>query len=1119
MANQIHLARRTGIRPSEPWYVMLGVLLCSSFAHAQSDEAIEEIVVTGSRLARDPNLAGPLPVQTVNADTIRLSGEFEVSDVINDLPALATSSTSEQSFGVEGFTGIGTNILSLRGLGNERTLVLVNGRRHVAGLGGTGAVDVGSIPASLIERVEVLTGGASAVYGADAVTGVVNFITRDDYEGFSISAQTGLSDRGDGEQLSIAAAFGRNFAANRGNIAITVDYQLDKGLLESERSGRSFASAIPGPNPDLRFQNGEVNPSTTPNIAAFLDFANTGLYPYGLEIPSQDDFVAFFTGRFGSQPDLTDAERELFERAANAPPQAILPEGNFFVTSAYGRINAGNPFTFAGFDPLTPIDLDNNGTPDCLDSFTGYNASFAPAAFGALGGCWNISPDGTYSPASDGLISDFASGYGGQGFDDFQTEPDEILLGNERVTVNLMGHLELTDRLRTFAELKFARQDVRDRQENSFFIDNALGAADNPFLPTFIQPLAQSLGGVAITVDPVYNDPDTTATYTTTRAVIGLEGELDNGWSWETSANYGRYEQDVVNSNRVILDRWFAAIDAVTDPATGEPACRSEVDPNAPLTATAFNFPEFDPGYFTFTPGSGSCVPLNIWAGRPGVSAEAIDWVTTALPTKNELEQFVVTGFLRGNTEDRFELPGGPLTFVAGAEFRYESSSTRSSPLELGVLPPESPFPQGTNIFDVSENNSPVFPAPFLRRNEEGSYDAFDAFFEVAAPIVTDRPGARELSVEAAVRQSEYSTIGGTTTWKASVLYAPTNSVAFRASQSRAVRAPNITELFSPESTTSFLAIDPCDTREIAALAEEDPGLAVQTQANCSDVFESIGLDPFDAQTGEYAFIDPNQAAIIGIDGGNRNLREEEADTTTIGVAFQPEWLNGLSVTIDYWDIEIQDAIDAAFGDDIVAGCYVGDGLDGTFCDLTGREDNPTALNFGGINFIRSTNINFVAIESAGVDFDLRYQFSLGDHALGLTVAGSWLDKVDFLSNPVDSSDRDDRKGEFQRPEWAGNIFVDWARGDFTAQWQARYVGEQLLPFPEIENYRSRFGTSVLMDAVWVHDLSARWHVSNTLQIFGGVKNVNDEMPFITDRAYPASARGRYFFVGVDYAL
>jgi len=167
-------------------------------------EEIEEVVVVGSRIARDPNAGANVPVQSVSSDDIQLSGKLDLGEVLSELPSLLTSNTSSNSatgiFGTgsgetAGASEVGETILQLRGLGVERTLVLVNGRRHVSGVAGTQAVDIGSIPQQLIERVEVLTGGASAIYGADAVTGVVNFVMKDDYEGLNFNVVGGLSGR------------------------------------------------------------------------------------------------------------------------------------------------------------------------------------------------------------------------------------------------------------------------------------------------------------------------------------------------------------------------------------------------------------------------------------------------------------------------------------------------------------------------------------------------------------------------------------------------------------------------------------------------------------------------------------------------------------------------------------------------------------------------------------------------------------------------------------------------------------------------------------------------------------------------------------------------------------
>ena len=206
---------------------------------AASDE-IEEVVVTGSRIARDSNLTGAQPIQGVSSEDIAESGEFALMDVVNDIPALIGSLSQEMSID-SGFAD-GANLLNLRNLGINRTLTLVDGRRHVGGVQGSAAVDIGSIPKQLVERVEVLTGGASAVYGADAVTGVVNFILKDDFEGFEIDVNAAVSGEGDGRQSSIGAIWGKNFSDGRGNIVIAVDYSKDDGLRMSERPGATYGT-------------------------------------------------------------------------------------------------------------------------------------------------------------------------------------------------------------------------------------------------------------------------------------------------------------------------------------------------------------------------------------------------------------------------------------------------------------------------------------------------------------------------------------------------------------------------------------------------------------------------------------------------------------------------------------------------------------------------------------------------------------------------------------------------------------------------------------------------------------------------------------------------------------
>lgn len=222
-------------RPTASLGAMAAALLVTALAPATAqaqdsvtDEAEapaneDQIIVTGSRIARDPNAVAPLPVSTLDAGDFRNFGSTDVTAALRQIPALISSGTVADSL-ERGAGGVGQATLNLRQLGANRTLVLVDGWRHVSGVAGSQTVDVSTIPSALIERVEVLTGGASAVYGADAVTGVVNYVLKEDFEGIQLDAQMGLSTKGDGKSYRIEGVVGQNFAEGRGNITFAAGY-------------------------------------------------------------------------------------------------------------------------------------------------------------------------------------------------------------------------------------------------------------------------------------------------------------------------------------------------------------------------------------------------------------------------------------------------------------------------------------------------------------------------------------------------------------------------------------------------------------------------------------------------------------------------------------------------------------------------------------------------------------------------------------------------------------------------------------------------------------------------------------------------------------------------------
>lgn len=1113
-----------------------------ALAQQPAGTEVEEIVVTGSRIARDPNVGANVPVQSVNADEIQLAGEVDLGEILNDIPALLTSNTSSNSvagiFGTgsgetAGGAEVGETILQLRGLGVERTLVLVNGRRHVAGVGGSQAVDIGSIPQQLISRVEVLTGGASAIYGADAVTGVINFIMKRDFEGFDLNLTGGIAGKGDGERFSASAIYGKNLANGRGNFTISAQYTQRQPITAGSRAfSRNNGIASDDQNPALRFQQGDIDPTGTPNFARFYSpstaFASTdapcdrfggaynycyGFFPTGFPILTADAFINLYTQAFPGDPVpvLTSAELALIERAANAPTRVNLKQHNFSLSAPGGVLLAASPPSPFGFSP--GIDIDGNGVDDCLQSFEGYTSllDFSPPAFAAIGGCWIIEDSGNVRVFQDGLIAGEINQFGPDGIADVFDE-DLLLPETEKFAVNFSGDYQITDGAKFFVEAKYVRQTSEFGGPLNTFWDLLTISPDNPFLSQLPAELAAfgQANGLFITRDPTDLGPNIDEnTRETYRIVAGFEGEMANGWNYEVTANYGKFKLRAEDRNRVIVDRWFAAIDVIDD-GSGNPICRSDVDPTPPPT-TPFDIPAFLPGFFTFNPGDGQCRPANILGGRGAISQDAIDFITSTVINRFETEQFVFSGVITGDTGAFFNTAAGPVAFAVGAEFRSERSKSIFDDLVLGILPVTTPDGNEgellSDIFDGVDDSqrSLVFDSESLIQNVTGNYDVGDVFAEISIPVVRDMQFVQDLTLDAAVRYSDYSTVGSTLTWKVGGSWTPIGGMRFRGTYSVAVRAPNIQELFSPAQGAFFRPIDPCDQAEIDALNDAGDPRGPIRAANC--LADGIGA----------GFSDPLTARFVGETSGNPDLTEETAKSFTIGAILRPAALPGLTLTVDYWNIRINNAIDAPSSQDIVNGCY--DSLvfpDNEFCALVRRNDDPTSPQFNGLEFIRQQQLNIGALEAAGIDFTARYQFDIQEFAVTLSVSGTKMQKLDRFFDPSNPSAVDPELGELQRPRWAGNINTNVQRGPITLNWQMQYLGKQALRAVEIETAPSLFGPAGIAGNSFIHDISFRIDLSDRYQIYGGVNNLGNKQPFLTENAFPVSPIGRLFFLGAN---
>ena len=1103
------------------------------------EEVIEEVVVTGSRLATTSNETASQPIASISEAALSKSGQFDIAEVLNDSPSLlnsitATNSLDSSAANIGQTQNFGGSALDLRGLGYSRTLTLVNGRRHVAGVEGTAAVDISTIPSALIERVDVLSGGASAVYGADALTGVVNVILKEDFEGVEIGIQGGADEKGDNNANRFSIIAGKNIFSGRGNVTMAMQVESDSGLLQGQRSFLANNALVSDDqNPLLRFQKGDLSSSSTPNLSQYYNFANTGLFPWGLRIPTEETFIANYTDEFGTAPTLTSAESALFTQAANAYPQALLPGRTFNITSPYGVVVAGDfgVETALGDEP----DLDGDGTPDCLQSFTGYNSSLGGAgAFGIAGGCWVIQADGSLRPYTDGLV---AGSFNHFGASDSYIRPNRVhaIPKKNQKSIDLNGYFDISDTTSIFWETKYVFQQTEIYQRYHNFTDLLHGKPDNPFLPAALKELANNSGlgfagiegGLHISRDSDdWGDNLSSNSRSTLRGVFGIEGDINENFSYEVTANFGKFERKMIDRDAMMADRFFAAIDAVEDPETGEAVCRSSLDPTAYPATTPFNIFQFVGGgvpgsFFTFTPGDGQCQPMNIWGGRGAMSQESIDFVTFDRVVREEIEQQVYSALVVGDTEGMFSLPGGPIGIAAGVEWRTESSSQTFGDLDQGILPVSGTtydgqtFASGSWVGDVSNAKS-LGPVPSTRVLSSGSeYDFTDYFVELGMPLLSEVPLAYELNLDLAFRSSDNSIFGENDTLKYGVSWAPIMDVRFRYTYSEATRVPNLFELFSPEQGARFRPDDPCDKNNIATAADS----ALRT-ANCVADLKANGVvdaNIYDSQ-GDYAFEDPLSAGFPGATSGNQNLKPESGETITYGIVLAPRFLEGLVVSFDYLEIDISDAILSVSSQNIVNKCYDSATLANEFCALISRNDDPASAQSGGLDFLRQVQLNFGAAIYEGYDATASYDFMALDTAMRASVSWSTVEKILAIEQ---TGTEDNELGEMRRPENSATFSLSGIRGDFGLEYSGIYLDRQTLNYEggtEIETVMTNFGPTAFTDEVTVHNIRGTY-TGNGFTVYGGVNNFTDESPYISELAYPVSPLGRYFYLGATMSL
>lgn len=908
----------------------------------QQVEQLEEIIVTGSHIKRD-TFNYSTPVTVIGEVEIAATGTTNLGDLLQTLPqSISTINNANTAF----FTTFsGLNLTDLRFLGTDRTLVLVNGRRFVSGAppGGGYGVDLNSIPTGMIERVEVLTGGASAIYGSDAVAGVVNIITKTDFEGIDVDLQVGASTEGDKNKEDVTITMGSEFG-NGGFGMLSVGYSDDDPLRSRERDFSAF---------DLVYSDEDGD-----------GFGETAIW-LGSSFPPQ--------GRLN--------------------PPGAGPQFN------------GDGTVFQ--DPTTPDGL--FGTPDVSDRFNraAFRTIFNPVErrFAAASATYPLSEKvnafteiNWSTVATDSEIEPFALSIND---DIFQFSRG----GNDGLDVasNLLMPQLLKDNLLAAGVTN----------------TNQLGTSG------WVRRLLE-FGPRASQVDR-----------TTTRGLFGLDIDLTENWDLELYASYGRTEQNQENTGQINTERAALALDVELAPDGVTVQCASQL---ARIQG---------------------CVPFNPF-GEGTISAAAIRYLQAPGNLKSVVEQEIYHLGVSGDLG--WELPGGTVAVAGGFEYREETGAE--------INP-------GFNQTGIGGGNA---TAP-----TNGSFDVSEFYAEVNVPVL------EQLSLDAAVRIGDYSTVGNQTTWKFGFDAALHETFRIRGTISESVRAPNISDLFAGAGETFANVNDPCD------------GVDNTTTGNIAVNCRSIQViqDRIDTQ-GSFSLTQPEQQGTGGFIGGNPFVNEETADAFTAGIVWQPNFLDGFSAAIDYYDIEIDDGIATTSRNTVLRRCY---DVDPSQFDPTcgpglqpgGRARRDLRPDAGALVGVDSGTSNENRFETSGLDIELAYTTDVGPGTLGAGIV--WNHLFDWDEIGIESGDVDENAGEILTPDNRASGHLSYTMGEWTAFWRMRYWDRSKdSNTPELFNENDCFCANGLAPsanevASYVYNDVSVSYASGSYTVRLGVNNVFDKQP------------------------
>jgi outer membrane receptor protein involved in Fe transport len=1095
------------------------------------DDQLEEVQVTGSRIVRRDNQANS-PLVTIDAAALESKSGLNIESYLNQLPtynpaATPTSEATNSDVQISSINSVGIASISLRGFGANRSLVLVDGRRAVP-TNALMVVDVNSIPSSMIKSVEIISGGASATYGADAMGGVSNFLLRRDFEGLETDLQYGITEVGDNEEMRASVIAGSKFADNRGSVVFAAEYYNRKAAFDKNRDfytdsykdpsvGGNFIGFIFGANG----VNNVFNAPSAATLGTVLGKPANSVYSF--------NSGGVFNGlRFNPNGSVFDPAGDNLSSWSGAPIDdfrysRVNAYNNAFCTS--GALNsAGQPVCAAG--PQLIQQLKYNETE-------GYTAS--PQTRYAFMGSAKYDISDTIHFASSArfaqsLTTTFLAGtnasYGWEATVPYNATTDSPLNPGLNYADQALVALALANPTNAL-------------YANPNFIAHGAAGAQHP-VPVQMAALLNSRGSSPLTsgwVMETYplNSFGRRATEDTNLAwqiEAGVTFDLPvKDWTAETYFSRGESSTYNVAYGNNSLARWRGEI---TAPDYGR---NSSLQSN--LTN---NGPGASPGFGSVPVKCTSGFYETIFNGDAVPSADCQYAVQAPLQTRTQNQQDIFELNLQGGL---FNLPAGEVRAAAGYQQRRNASQFNPDIL------------QSTASF--TDQVIGVYPTGSLRKQTI----AKDIWAEVLVPVVSDLPFMKKVELELGGRHSSYTNTDSTDTYKINANFQVNDWMRFRGGYNRATRAPNLGELYLPYQQIFSLAGvygDPCGLLSNSPFGaggalpiNPNTGASTQLAAGQSAAGAQSAYLICRAQMGAAAagtfYGSTNAQPGAGGGGfawinqiGNANLDSEKADTYTAGVVFRSPFehalANRITVTLDWYKIKIDDAILPYSIDYARYLCYgavqVGDATAAQAqANSTACQALPRSTVNGGSQTTLVSYANQAKVNTSGIDFTINWSADLADMglasvpgSLNLNVSGTWLNSYKTKQSPAGYDPEIEWKGSlgpnlqsFNAGAYDYRLFTSlgYNLASFGVNLRWRHLPEVAVAARATENaiiannaavVAGGAGTKLSYTPITNYnvqqydqfDLSAYWNVNEVLSVRFGIDNLFDTQPSSTTR-------------------